>query len=338
MFSTKESTMSTQTKYRRLAILGALAGTLVLGGCGTMRTNSLDTLLKHNPPPACVGPGLLYANGSEGPELNLEGYLGANKGKAAGIVLDGFLDCTVADLNGANENLKAYRGYVTLAVLSRYAAFNYSGLIGGYADLNFQSYDGIQDDAMSTLARLDFADRLLRLGSGIPAVAGSVSPTDFTNNPTLAYLQQIGSDRKLPDVEKLHRAMSVLMVAGSAEKPTLNRAKNWLTTLIGAIGGAVVNPESLVDQGLKVVGKSLTLKSFGNAYLDDARRELEGMKTQTGRPNEADWNYWANVVKDSCTRIASATGATSHCAGGWPPAPAPANAAGPQNKLGFLNP
>ncbi|MBS4095386.1 MAG: hypothetical protein KGZ83_00940 [Sulfuricella sp.] len=298
-------------------LLGAVVGMLSLSGCAAIRTNSLDTLLKHNPPDTCIGPDKLYKNGNEGAELNLEAYLAANRGASAGTKLDGFLDCTVADLHGAGDELKTYRGYVALAVISRYAAFNYSGLIGGYADLNFQSYDGIQDDAMSTLARLDFADRMLRQGSGIPNVANTVTPADLAGNPTLTYMQHIGDPKKLPDVEKLQRAMSVLMVAGSAEKPTLNRAKNWFSTVISAIGGGLVNPESLVDQGLKVVGKSLTLKSFGNAYLDDARKELEGMKNQTGRPNEADWNYWANVIKDSCAAIAATAGATSHCAGGW---------------------
>lgn len=319
--------MEKHQKHRNWAILAILAGTLALSGCASLRTNSLDTLLKHNPPKDCVGANQLYVAGADGPELNLENYLAANKGVSAGAKLDGFLDCTVANLDKASDGLKTYRGYVVLAVLSRYAAFNYSGLIGGYADLNFQSYDGIQDDAMSTLARLDFADRMLRVGSGIPNVAATVSTSDPTGNPTLAYLQMIGTEKKLPDVEKLQRAMAVLMVGGAAEKPTLARAKNWLTNLLTAIGGGVLNPESLVDQGLKVVGKSLTLKSFGNAYLDDARKELEGMKGKAGRPSESDWNYWANVIKDSCRGIAAATGATAHCAGGWMAATANGTAA-----------
>lgn len=303
---------------QKMLLPAAVVALLALGGCSTMRTNSLDTLLKQSPPPDCIGPGKLYTNGSDGPELNLEGYLGANREVSSGAKLDGFLDCTVADLGpDAGEHLKTYRGYVALAVLSRYAAFNYSGLIGGYADLNFQSYAGIQDDATSTLARIDFADRMLRLASDIP----NAIPADVANNPTLVYMQQIGNPKKLPDVEKLQRTLSVLMVAGSAEKPTLNRARNWLSTLIAAIGGGVANPEGLVDQGLKVVGKSLTLKSFGNAYLGDARKELEGMKGKTGRPNEADWNYWANVINDSCNRLAASSGAISHCAGGWMPQP-----------------
>lgn len=320
--------MNKRMQIKRAVSLGAVTGILALGGCGTMRTNSLDTLLQRNPPAICIGPDNLYRKVDGQPELNLEAYLRAQKGVSAGTKLDGFLDCTVADLHGGSDGLKTYRGYVVLAVLSRYAAFNYSGLIGGYADLNFQSYDGIQDDAMSTLARLDFADRMLRLGSGIPNVANTVTPADIADNPTLAYMQQIGDPRKLPDVEKLQRAMAVLMVAGSAEKPTKNRARNWLTAVVTAIGGGVVDPESLVDQGLKVIGKSLTLKSFGNAYLDDARSELEGMKNSPGHPSEADWNYWAEVIKNSCSGIAASAGATNHCAGGWMAPPAKANAAG----------
>lgn len=315
--------MEMRTMYRKVMWPGMLAGLLVLGGCGGMRLSSVDTLLKRDPPDICIGEGKLYRADGGGHELDLEGFLKQAKAdkKSTGAALDGFLDCTVADIGpDASANLKAYRGYVALAVLSRYAAFNYTGMIGGYADLNFKSYDGLQDDAMSTLARIDFADRMLRLGSGLDAVAATVSPADLTANPTLAYIRQIGVPDKLPDVEKLHRALSVLVVASSAEKPTVKRARNWFGRLLAAIEGTLSNPGSLIDDGLKVIGKSLTLRSFGNAYLNDARRDVEAMKIAgTARPSPEDWNYWANVIKDACTRIATSTGATSHCAGGWMP-------------------
>lgn len=181
----------------------------------------------------------------------------------------------MADLGpDADEKLKVYRGYVALAVLTRYASFNYTGMIGGYADLNFQSYSGMQDDAMSTLARIDFADKMLRLGSGIPQVANKVDAKDIAGNPTLAYIKLIapealGQPGKLHDIEKLHRTLAVLMVGVGAEKPTV------------------------------------------------AREEVEGMESLAVLPGEKDWNYWANVIQDSCNHIASATGSTSHCAGGW---------------------
>lgn len=322
--------MDMRTIYRKAMWLGALAGLLALGGCGGMRLSSVDTLLKRDPPASCVGEGKLYRAGGDGHELDIEGFLKQAKmdKKSTGEALDGFLDCTVADIGpDASANLKAYRGYVTLAVLSRYAAFNYTGMIGGYADLNFQSYDGLQDDAMSTLARIDFADRMMRLGSGVEAVAATVSPADMTANPTLAYIKQIGTPDKLPDVETLHRALSVLVVAGSAEKPTVKRARNWFSNLLAAIGGTLTHPGSLIDDGLNVIGKSLTLRSFGNAYLNDARRDVEAMKNAgPARPSQEDWNYWANVIQDACTRIATSTGATSHCEGGGMAAQAAAGA------------
>ncbi len=324
--------MDMRSLYRKTMLLGALAATLALGGCGGMRLSSMDTLLERDPPPNCVGKtpddGKLYQQTSGRAELDLEGFLKQEKKdrKSTSAALDDFLDCTVADLGpDAGDKLKTYRGYVALAVLSRYAAFNYTGMIGGYADLNFQSYNGIQDDAMSTLARIDFADKMLRLGSGIDPVAATVTPADLAANPTLAYMKQIapeqaGQPGRLHDVEKLQRTLSVLMVAASAEKPTVARARNWLSNLVAAIGGTLTDPGSLVDQGLKVVGKSLTLTTFGNAYLTDVRKELESMKTASGHPSEADWIYWAKVIQDSCARTATATGATSHCSGGWPPA------------------
>ncbi len=329
--------MAKQTIYRKLAILGAVLGVLLLSGCSGMRLSSMDTLLARTPPGRCVDAnaeaGKLYRDEAGNATLNLAAFLKQEKkeNKKAGAVLDDFLDCTVADIGpDASDNLKVYRGYVTLAVLTRYAAFNYTGMIGGSADLSFQSYKGIQDDAMSTLARIDFSDKMLRLGSGINEVAQTVVEKDLTANPTLAYMKQIaptelGNLGKLHDVEKLHRTLSVLMVAAGAEKPTIARARNWFFTIIAAINGSLTSPSSLVDQGLKVVGKSLTLDTFGNVYLDDARQELENMKLHNVAPSGTDWNYWANVIQDSCSRIALASGATSHCAGGWlPPGTPPA--------------
>lgn len=319
--------MEMQKIYRKLALLGALAGTLALSGCGGMRLSSVDALLKQNPPGKCIGSdtdGKLYKWDGDEPKLNLEGFIKASKGKEPGAKLDSVLDCLVADLDQQGESIKTYRGYVALGLMAEYAAFNYTGKIGGYADLNFQSYDGIQDDAMSTLARIDYADRLFRIGSGNKTVAGTVNAKDLADNPFFAKMQLLGYDNKHPNAEKLHRALAVLMVAGGAEKPTVERAKSWLTSLIGALAGSLANPEGLVDQGLKTVGKSLTLAAFGNAHLVDARNELEKMGNKTDLPTDADWNHWAEIIKASCSMLAVSTGATSHCAGGWLAAPSAA--------------
>lgn len=382
--------MNIRKTGRAIALLGALAGMLVLSGCAGMRVSSMDTLLKREPPCNCIDDGKLYRRNGDDVTMDLEGFLddAGKKGKTAAVVLDEFLNCTVAD-HGKNpdENLKVYRGYVALAVLSRYAAFNYTGYIGGSADLSFQTYNGIQDDAMSALSRIDFADKALRLGSGIETIKKQVSTSDLENNPTLAYLKQIAPTEantlgRLHDVEKLHRALAVMMVAASAEKPTVARAKNWFTNIVAALGGTLSNPGSLVDQGIKVLGKSLTLDTYGNAYLDDARCELESMaaanckkpgetlgqpaaaadkskvpkcltpcstcpsrnasckpvprdgtKQTTPRPSETDWNYWANIIKSSCTAIAAATGATSHCLGVPPTTAAVASGANATGKV-----
>lgn len=362
--------MEKHSKYRKWAVLGVLAGTLVLSGCSSLRLTAMDELLKREPPCNCINDpgkeGKLYSRTGGDVELDLEGFLKDAKrnGTTAGDVLDTFLNCTVADLGEkADENLKVYRGYVALAVLTRYAAFNYTGYVGGAADLNFKTYNGIQEDAMSTLSRIDLADKMLRMGSGIAKVQETVDVSDANANRTLVYLKQIapqelGTIGRLHDVEKLHRALAVLMVASSAEKPTVARARMWLSNIVAAIDGSLTNPGSLVDQGLKVIGKSLTLTTYGGAYLDAARCELESMaaagcKKPDGkcltpcstcptctiaakdvprdgagqkppRPTDADWNYWANIIKDSCTAIAASTGATSHCAGGWIKAAKPA--------------
>jgi hypothetical protein len=317
---TQENIMDKQSKYRKLGLLAVLLGTLALSGCSTMRLSSVDTLLKQAPQTNCIGDDKLYKQEGDKAVLNIEAYAKANQGKDPGDKLDGVLDCLIADLSGASDSLKIYRGYVALGLMAEYAAFNYTGKVGGSTDLNLQSYDGIQDDAMSTLARIDYADRLFRIGSGNQTVADTITAKELADSPALSKMNLLGYDDKHPNAEKLHRALAVLMVAGGAEKPTLQRAKSWLGTLISALTGSLANPDSLIDQGLKTVGKSLTLTAFGNAHLIDARRELTGMKTQSNRPSDADWNHWAEIIKASCTILASSTGATSHCTGGWLPA------------------
>lgn len=334
---------------------------LSFAGCGSMRLTSFDTLLKRPPTQQCKDIQLYVkesvptdADGvpsssdaaSEHWRMDLEGFLKHEKGLRhdAGWVLDDFLDCTVGHVgHQAPDALKTYRGYVALAVLSRYAAFNYTGLVAGDANLDFRTYDGMHDDALATLARIDMADRMLRLSSGLatgtPAQGG---------NTTLEYMDALGRDpAMLPTVGKLQRALAVMLVATAAEKPTAARAKGWLEGIAEALAGGLLNGDDALHQGLKVLGKSLTLKTFGNAYLEDARRGLEcrapaysasaeniaAPETNGGAcpaapiacvgavgytcPTVADWQYWGRLIKNSCDRIAASMGTSHHCLADW---------------------
>ncbi len=354
---------------KALIAAGTLLGLLSLSGCGTMRVSSFDTLLKREPSLLCQKIQLYQKGGtpSSGVESaswnaetagddwdrSLERFLRYEKGQNhnAGQALDDFLDCTVADIGpDAPEELKVYRAYLVLAVLSRYAAFNYTGQIAGDANLNFRVYSGMHDDALATLSRIDTAERVLRAASGVDGVVKPLRKDD----PTLEYMSLLdGEACKLPTVSKLHRTLAVLLVASSAEKPTLMRAKNWVEQLAEAASGALLNRDDLVDQGLKVVGKSLTLKTFGNSYLDDVRCDLEshvGEKWQKGGdgkceqvrcqsrrdkvcggglsgknpdsrqtciPTADEWKYWALIIKNSCARIATSAGTGHHCLSDW---------------------
>lgn len=362
-------------KYRLGKILiaaGILLGLLSLGGCGGMRVSSFDTLLKREPSLVCKdiqlykkpdagAPGAVEPNSwapsgagsGDDWDLDLAAFLKYEKDRKrnAGEALDDFLDCTVANIGAdAPEELKVYRGYVILAVLSRYAAFNYTGQIAGEANLNFSIYSGMHDDALATLARIETAERMLRASSGLKEVAATVTET----NPTIEYMGLLDDQAsKLPTVSKLHRSLAVLVVATSAEKPTLVRAKGWFDRAVEAASGALLNRDDVLDQGLKVVGKSLTLKTFGNAYLDDARCDLEGhvgakwqkggdgtceqVRCQTckdkkcrsapsgktggtslsGRPTLEEWAYWARIIENSCDRIAASVGTRHHCLTDW---------------------
>jgi hypothetical protein len=334
-----------------------------------MRVSSFDTLLKREPSLLCQKI-QLYRKAGTAPggeedaswnaetagddwDMGLEDFLKYEQGQKhnAGQALDDFLDCTVADIGpDAPDELKVYRAYLVLAVLSRYAAFNYTGQIAGDANLNFRVYSGMHDDALATLSRIETAERVLRAASGVNGIPQPPKKGD----PTLEYMSLLdGQGCKLPTVSKLHRTLAVLLVATSAEKPTLMRAKNWVERLAETVSGAALNRDDLVDQGLKVVGKSLTLKTFGNAYLDDVRCDLESHvgekwqkggdgeckqvrcqihkeKTcggalsgknpdsrQTGIPTADEWKYWARIIKNACARIATSAGTGHHCLSDW---------------------
>lgn len=366
-----EVEMENRWPSKILIATAALIGLLSVGGCSSMRVSSFDTLLKRDPGQVCRNIQLYKrdagAAGVTDPmswdtvgsgddwDMELHGFLKYQKELKhnAGEALDDFLDCTVANIGAdAPEELKAYRGYVVLAVLSRYAAFNYTGQIAGEANMNFSVYSGMHDDALATLARIEAAERVLRASSGLKEIAATVSNTNPNPSIEATYLMD-GEGGKLPTVSKLHRTLAVLLVATGAEKPTLKRAKSWLARIAEAASGVLLNRDDVLDQGLKVVGKSLTLKTFGNAYLDDVRCDLEShmgedyIKGEDGkseqlrcqtckdqkchssfsangshtpmskRPAPEEWQYWARIIENSCDRIATSVGTGHHCLSDW---------------------
>lgn len=244
----------------------------------------------------------------------------ATQHKDVDDTLDSFLDRCLVKLDDASDpTLKTYRGYVVLALLSRYAAFNYTGHVGGVANLDFQTYPELNGDAVELLSHIGRAERLLRMASGNPAVAGTVDLSK--GDPAIEYTKLLDSDKAvLPDVSRLIRTLSVLQVAVDAGKPTVRRTSSFFRR---AIVNAVADREELLRQGLTAMGKGFTLSIFGSAYLKDGGRHLQTCKDQAGAtcPSTDNWKYWSRIIEFSCNQIATATGATHQCLGDWSTTP-----------------
>lgn len=303
--------------WKGLFIAFPIAAAALLVGCASWKVSSVDALLSRPPAPACADLNLYRREGNTW-HTDIAAFTATEKKRDRSLAeaLDDFLDCTVAPVPPGSTELKLYRGYVVLALLSRYAAFNYTGLIENDANLHFRAYPELHDDAVLELSRIETAGRSLRAASSLPGVRdGALAESDASSLSVLVTNRDVAD--AVPTVVKVHRALAVLLVATGAERPTARRAEGWFTRVLRAISG---NPVAIstdtVDDGLKVIGKSLTLTVFGDAYLRDARARIEAFGN--GTPTVKDWHTWSVLIADACGRLSVITGVANHCAEGWP--------------------
>jgi hypothetical protein len=285
-----------------------------ISGCASIHSSGVETLLRQSHPAICESHGIITNNTGDEKKFSahLKTFLKTRKDKNAqlGETIDMILDCIVGQIKytGSNSNnelnqVKLYRGYVTLAVISRYAAFNYTGVIGNNINVDFRAYSDLPDDAASVLSRIESANRLLRY------------PLDMSLHPSGAaegMFENAAYEDKLPTVYKLHRVLSVMLVATAAERPTFHRAKGFLSDFFKMIATkSIGNADDVIKSGANILAKSLTLKAFGNAYLNDVRTHIESFTNNT--PSNDDWEDWISIVDDSCNIISNVSNTKHHC-------------------------
>ena len=174
------------------------------------------------------------------------------------------------------KKLKLYRGYVSLAVVSVYGAFNYTGVVGSNINVDFESYGDLSDDAAAFLSRIESADIALRKAiHKLEPTWGSIEP----KTETKGHIENSEYNKTLPTVYKLHRVLLVMQTAIASERPTFGRSRSIFSSLIKSLSPDLNNADSVLQFGAKVIAKSLTLKAFGNAYLIDVRRHIENKIT-----------------------------------------------------------
>lgn len=261
-----------------------------------------------------VAEGCIYATSEKNPTFDFLKFTD-DKTTEFNAKLDSVLTCLAGDITKSKntKEIPAYRAYVSLALVSRYAALNYTGQVAGTANLDFASYPDIDNDAIAFMANLQRTGYLLR-ANGDPSFR-RISARD--EDPAVKYYLLMKHKAPAPDAPNLQTAartqLSILYLKTivSAEKPTVARGKGILAA---AAASAVAGREELLSRGASIIGKSLALHYFGDAYLKDAQNEMNRFnKDKVKPPTKADWDYWSTIIKESCTEIAAATGTTPQC-------------------------
>lgn len=285
--------------YLTIALLGACSATPVTQ-VGVM-ARSIENNSGENKEDCNV---LLTERGN----LTIRPFLKKTQSKSSNEMVSLFLDCTLGSIkredNPGDETLQKrlqYRGYVALALLSRYAYFNYTGAVGNLTSIRLEAYPGIADDAAALLGRIETADLLLRAGITQRAATGDASPGNILLQPKTVHT--------IPNVVKAHRTVSVLLVAVSAGRPTIERSKGYFSRLVGAIAGSVGGTTDLLEAGLTVLGKGLTLRMFGDAYLLDARKSIE----QGHGTEPSEWETWTSLITEACDQLVHVSNTIHHC-------------------------
>jgi hypothetical protein len=188
--------------------------------------------------------------------------------------IDYLLDCALA--KAPNDEARLYRAHVLLSLLASYGAYN----------LSVGQYEESIGDAVTLLSHIKQAELSLRMASTI------VKPT--------ASIDEFQHNR-----QRIERISKILEVALYAERPTLRRAKGSVRSLLGAI--AADAPTSVVRSGIEGamtgIQKSIHLRLYGKAYLDDARLDLNRFADGSKTPTPDDWQRRDRLIQEACDEI-----------------------------------
>lgn len=266
------------SKLFRLPILAAYC--IMSYGCGTWSLSVVDRQLELSE--SCD-----TTMAPEKPEIHVsrDGKISKDYLKAliaAETQVDPLLDCLLAPV--ASDEARAYRGHVILSLLAAYGAYNFE----------IASYEERIGDAVVFLAHIQQAENSLREGSRL--FNGDIENLKFRSHQ-----------------KRLERVLYVLEVALYAERPTLRRAGARVRSLLGAVGTGLGGDavQGAADAAVAGLAKSIRLRHFGKAYLQDAIEDLRRFEANDAKapleqkePTLEDWQRRDGVINDSCTRIA----------------------------------
>lgn len=188
--------------------------------------------------------------------------------------IDCFLDCALAP--APNDETRLYRGHVLLSLLASYGAYN----------LSVGHYEESIGDAITLLTHIREAEKSLRVASV------EIKPDEST-------LPYQGSPIRL------RRISNMLEVALYAERPTLRRAKQDVRSLLGgfASGSSSSILHSGIEGAMRGISKSIHLRLYGKAYLNDAQEDLARFADEFAKPEKEDWDNRSEMIQDACDRI-----------------------------------
>jgi hypothetical protein len=189
--------------------------------------------------------------------------------------IDTLLDCALSP--AITEEARLYRGHVLLSLLAKYGAYN----------LQVGPYEERIGDAITLLAHIKQAEHSLRGPSTV--VKPDVSLRKYQERPA-----------------KLDRITYVLEVALYAERPTLRRLKGRVGSLVGSIasGASAESVRWSVKGAIDGIEKSIHLRLYGKAYLDDAKEDLSRFTGESQLPMAADWQRRDAMIEEACDQIA----------------------------------
>jgi hypothetical protein len=282
--------MRVATKY--LLLSGCL---LALGAC-TQTGQSVVGNLSPSTVDGTVPPlrSCLAGEIDKGPEITDEQartILQATAGEGGGrSVLNEFLDCLVGDVDPAKQELRLLRAHILVAVLATYGAYNVS----------LAPFKGKQASAASLMARIETAERKLRMASAI--VTGNAE-TARSHHPT---------------VDSLGRVTAVFDVSLEAVRPSSKRAGGFATNLAATIAGGVALMPTLVKDALRGIRKAVTIELWGHAFRQDSSAFLARFTPRgDGAPGEAvdkkHWQMWDKDIETACAILESIAGVKQHC-------------------------
>ncbi|MEJ2452867.1 MAG: hypothetical protein P8103_01740 [Candidatus Thiodiazotropha sp.] len=189
--------------------------------------------------------------------------------------IDTLLDCALSP--AITEESKLYRGHVLLSLLAQYGAYN----------LQIGPYEERIGDAITLLAHIKQAEYSLRGPSSV--VKPDVIFRRYQERPA-----------------RLDRITYVLEVALYAERPTLRRLKGRVGSLVGSIASGA-STESIrwsLKGAIDGIEKSIHLRLYGKAYLDDAKEDLSRFTGEGQLPEAADWQRRDAMIEEACDQIA----------------------------------